>query len=116
MLTEVGEQDLLNLIEENANLKLILNETQESEVNAKTNKKEVREVKDLDASETNNRSSINLIVIIAASILAGILGWYFKIYKPKKEEMFEDEIDEADYIDEDDYINEEDNMNNEEIT
>ena len=60
---------------------------------------------DLPESETTN--NLNLIVIIVASVGAGILGWYFKIYKPKKEMAFDDEVYEADYIDEADFIKEE---------
>lgn len=108
MLTEVGEQDLLNLIEENADIELILNETENVGVKKTTQTKEKATTTietDGPVSETPN--NLNLIVIIVASVLAGILGWYFKIYKPKKEMAFDDEVDEAGYVDEEDFIKEE---------
>lgn len=110
MLTEVGEQDLLNLIEENAEVELILNEVETEEVEKTTKKKTISISSNSEAgTETDEpQPDMNLIIIIAASIIAGIAGWYFKIYKPKKEMAFEDEVDEADYIDEDEAINEDD--------
>ncbi|MBN2794767.1 MAG: DUF4366 domain-containing protein, partial [Clostridia bacterium] len=108
MLTEVGEQDLLNLIEENADVELILNEVENIEVKKTTQtKKETTTTNDTDQPISEVPNNLNLIVILVASVLAGILGWYFKIYKPKKEMAFDDEVDEADYIDEDDFIKEE---------
>lgn len=108
MLTEVGEQDLLNLIEENADVELILNEAENVEVKKTTQtKKETATTNDTDFPVSETPNNLNLIVIIVSSVLAGILGWYFKIYKPKKEMAFDDEVDEADYIDEDDFIKEE---------
>lgn len=108
MLTEVGEQDLLNLIEENADVELILNEGENVELKKTTQtKKETATTEDTDLPESETPNNLNLIVIIVSSVGAGILGWYFKIYKPKKEMAFDDEVDEADYIDEDDFIKEE---------
>jgi hypothetical protein len=108
MLTEVGEQDLLNLIEENADIELILNETENVEVKKTTQtKRETSNTNDTNIPVSETQNNLNLIVIIVASVLAGILGWYFKIYKPKKEMAFDDEVDEADYIDEDEFVKEE---------
>jgi len=102
MLTEVGEQDLLNLIEENADIELILNETENVEVKKTTQtRRETSNTNDTNIPVSETQNNLNLIVIIVASVLAGILGWYFKIYKPKKEMAFDDDVDEADYIDED---------------
>lgn len=108
MLTEVGEQDLLNLIEENAEVELILNEVETEEVEKTTKKKTISISSNSEpGTETDEpQPDMNLIIIIAASIIAGIAGWYFKIYKPKKEMAFEDEVDEADYIDDEETINE----------
>lgn len=108
MLTEVGEQDLLNLIEENADVEIILNEAENVEVKKTTQtKKETTTSNDTDQPISEAPNNLNLIVILVASVLAGILGWYFKIYKPKKEMAFDNEVDEADYIDEDDFVKEE---------
>ncbi|MBN1638515.1 MAG: hypothetical protein JW866_06100, partial [Ignavibacteriales bacterium] len=55
--------------------------------------------------ETNDNTS--LIIIIAASVIAGIAGWYFKIHKPKQSMAYDEEVDEADYIDEEVYVEDE---------
>lgn len=108
MLTEVGEQDLLNLIQENAEVELILNEVETEEDEKPTKKKtiSVSSNQDLNDQSESQQSNMNLIIIIAASVIAGIAGWYFKIHKPKREMAFADEIDEADYIDDEETINE----------
>lgn len=112
MLTEVGEQDLLNLIEGNAEVELILNEVDTEDVEKETKKKTISISSDKDPGVQTDvpQPNMNLIIIIGASIVAGIAGWYFKIYKPKKEMVFDDEVDEADYIDEGDAINEDEEI------
>lgn len=112
MLTEVGEQDLLNLIEENAEVELILNEVETQDIEESIKKKTISISSDKEPGvETDMpQPNMNLIIIIGASIIAGIAGWYFKIYKPKKELVFDDEVDEADYIDEDEIINEDEGI------
>lgn len=107
MLTEVGEQDLLNLIEENAEVELILNEVETEEVEKTTKRKTISISSNSEPGNETDESQpdMNLIIIVAASIIAGIAGWYFKIHKPKKEMAFEDEVDEADYIDDVETIN-----------
>jgi len=108
MLTEVGRQDLLNLIEENADVELILNESENVEVKKTTRiKRETSNTNDTSIPVSDTPNNLKLIVIIVASVISGILGWYFKIYKPKKEMDFDDEVDEADYIDEDEFVKEE---------
>jgi|GEM_PF-1194252 len=108
MLTEVGEQDLLNLIQENAEVELILNEVETEEVEKTTKKKTITVSSNQSSTDQteSQQPNMNLIIIIAASVIAGIAGWYFKIHKPKREMAFEDEIDEADYIDDEETINE----------
>ncbi|ABR50063.1 conserved hypothetical protein [Alkaliphilus metalliredigens QYMF] len=111
MLTEVGEQDLLNLIEENAEVALILKQdvlendkkpiSTQSELNPSF---EVNELTEVPVGEKNNSS---LIIIIVASVLAGAAGWYFKIYKPKQSTTYDEEVDEADYIDEEECVEDE---------
>jgi len=110
MLTEVGEQDLLNLIEENTGVGLILNDEETGEVKSTSQTKKEASIittNDTDLSVNEKPNNLNLIIIIVASLISGALGWYFKIYKPKKDMVFDDEVDEADYIDEDDFIKEE---------
>ncbi len=110
MLTEVSEQDLLNLIEENAGVALILSE--EGSVNIDSQVKTQKEINttigvdDTDAVpvETNDNTSL---IIIAASVIAGIAGWYFKIHKPKQRLAYDEEVDEADYIDEEAFVEDE---------
>ncbi len=104
MLTEVGEQDLLNLIEEQADVEI---EIKENETN-KLDKLDAEEDSLSDTEKTSKEnedeaSSNNSLVIIGViAVLSGGLGWYFKIYKPKHDMPFDDEeIDEADYIDDD---------------
>lgn len=104
MLTEVSEQDLLNLIEENAGVALILSE--EGSVNIDNQVKTLKETKtaigvdDKDTVPVETNDNTSLIIIIAASVIAGIAGWYFKIHKPKQRLAYDEEVDEADYIDE----------------
>lgn len=107
MLTEVGEQELLNLIQENAEVELILNEVVTEEEKKTTTKKTINVSANQDSNDQpeSSQSNMNLIIIIAASV---ITGWYFKINKPKREMAFADEIYEADYIDHEETINEDD--------
>ncbi|MCH4888938.1 DUF4366 domain-containing protein [Acidaminobacter sp. JC074] len=108
MLTEVSEQDLLNLIEENAEVEFILNETATEEEPKSTRTRTVTISNDSTTQIEQVPLNINLIVMVAASIITFIAGWYFKIYKPRKQLAYEDDVDEADYIDEEDTINEDD--------
>ena len=111
MLTEVSEQDLLNLIEENAGVALILSE--EGSVSIDNQVKTQKEINttigvgDTDAVPVETNDNTSLIIIIAASVIAGIAGWYFKIHKPKQSMAYDEEVDEADYIDEEVYIEDE---------
>jgi len=111
MLTEVSEQDLLNLIEENAGVALILSE--EGSVNIDNQVKTQKEINttigvdDTDSVPVETNDNTSLIIIIAASVIAGIAGWYFKIHKPKQRLAYDEEVDEADYIDEEAYVEDE---------
>jgi hypothetical protein len=104
MLTEVSEQDLLNLIEENAGVALILSEeVSENSSNSFKTQKETNitvGADDTDAAPIETNDNTSLIIIIAASVIAGIAGWYFKIHKPKQSMAYDEEVDETDYIDE----------------
>ena len=112
MLTEVGEQDLLNLIEENAEVALILDQEVKEEdkktVVTENKSSPSVEVNSLDEAAEGTKNNANLIIIFAASVVAGIAGWYLKIYKPKHNSVQDEDIDEADYIDEEAFIEDED--------
>lgn len=105
MLTEVSEQDLLNLIEEQAEVDIELSEpkvSEEKEESAKDN---------ADASvdnETEEQTGVStevkkFIFVIIVAAITGAIGWYIKIYKPKKYAQYdeEDEDDEEGYYEED---------------
>jgi len=83
MLTEVGEQDLLNLIEENAEVALILDQEvagdDKKPVVTNNESKPSVEVNALDEGTDGSKNNTNLIIILAVSVVAGIAGWYFKI-------------------------------------
>ncbi len=112
MLTEVSEQDLLNLIEENAGVALILSEevldTSSSPVKPPKETSTTIGVDENDVVPEETDDNTSLIIIIVASVIAGIAGWYFKIHKPKQRLAYDEEVDEADYIDEEKYDEDED--------
>ncbi|HFL3828632.1 CD1107 family mobile element protein [Clostridium sp. Cult3] len=96
LLTEVGEQDLLNMIEGeklNTNVKPVVEEAKEEEHKEEENK-EIEE----KPKEKNKFSFIFVLLILG---IVGGGGYYFKIYKPNHED-FEDEDyeDELEYEDE----------------
>lgn len=109
MLTEVSEQDLLNLIEAQADVEIALIE---DEVELPQDEQVVEKETILTVNEghvtTDNEEPIDysMIIIAVAAGISGIAGWYFKIQRPKRMAAFEDDIDEADYIDDDELINE----------
>ena len=113
MLTEVSEQDLLNLIENQADVEIgvvqdnsATVEDGETVVIKEENNAANQEIEASSASVPEEDSkNLSTIIIIGIAVLSGIAGWYFKIYKPKRHAAFEDEVDEADYID-DELINE----------
>lgn len=112
MLTEVGEQDLLNLIEENAEVALILDQEVKEEdkktVVTENKSSPSVEVNPLDEAAEGTKNNTNLIIILAASVMAGIAGWYFRIYKPKHNSAQDEDIDEADYIEDEAFVDDED--------
>ena len=116
MLTEVGEQDLLNMIEEQAEVELELSAKQQDIEGASEEKpaeekpteeleNNIKVDEDTAVSSETSKKEINtdLIIIIAVAVLGGIGGWYFKIFKPKREALYNDEVDEADYLEDEDY-------------
>ncbi|HCT4600027.1 TPA: DUF4366 domain-containing protein [Enterococcus faecalis] len=106
LLTEVGEQDLLNMIESEDKNTIKVEEPKKEEV-----KKE--EPKTVPVKE-EKKSGIGSFLIVAL-VIGGVVGagYYFKVVKAKEDKMLEDfEEDDEDYISEseddgDDEIHEE---------
>lgn len=101
LLTEVGEQDLLNMIEG------------ESEVKPKeevVKKEEPVEEKPKKEEKEEKKSGIGLYLFMGL-IIVGVMGagYYFKIYKKNEEESFEEEQDYNEL--EDDYESEGEDYN-----
>ncbi|HHX70822.1 MAG TPA: DUF4366 domain-containing protein [Gallicola sp.] len=104
LLTEVGEQDLLNLIEgekkpekkENTETKSIEELQKEKEEQEKLEQERLKQ----EEKEKKGKSPLLLLIILAA---VGGGGYYFKIYKPKQEGQYEEEeedYEEGEYEDE----------------
>ena len=97
LLTEVGEQDLLNMIEgekSNINLKPVEKEIPKEE-EPKEEDKQVEQ-----KSKVKNKLSFPVVLIILGAVISA--GYYFKIYKPKQED-FEDEYNEDELEYEEEY-------------
>ncbi|MDU4379756.1 MAG: DUF4366 domain-containing protein [Anaerococcus vaginalis] len=94
LLTEVGEQDLLNMIESEDKNTIKIEEPKKEEV-----KKE--EPKTVPVKE-EKKSGIGSFLIVAL-VIGGVIGagYYFKVVKAKEDKMLEDfEEDDEDYISE----------------
>lgn len=94
LLTEVGEQDLLNMIESEDKNTIKVEEPKKEEV-----KKE--EPKTVPVKE-EKKSGIGSFLIVAL-VIGGVIGagYYFKVVKAKENKMLEDfEEDDGDYISE----------------
>ncbi|HFH8289712.1 TPA: CD1107 family mobile element protein [Streptococcus agalactiae] len=94
LLTEVGEQDLLNMIESEDKNTVKVEEPKKEEV-----KKE--EPKTVPVKE-EKKSGIGSFLIVAL-VIGGVVGagYYFKVVKAKEDKMLEDfEEDDEDYISE----------------
>lgn len=105
LLTEVGEQDLLNMIESEDKNTIKVEEPKKEEV-----KKE--EPKTVPVKE-EKKSGIGSFLIVAL-VIGGVIGagYYFKVVKAKEDKILEDfEEDDEDYISEseDESDNEESN-------
>ncbi|WP_099951161.1 CD1107 family mobile element protein [Ezakiella peruensis] len=105
LLTEVGEQDLLNMIESEDKNTIKVEEPKKEEV--KKEEPTVVQVKE------EKKSGIGSFLIVAL-VIGGVIGagYYFKVVKAKEDRMLEDfEEDDEDYISEseDESDNEESN-------
>ncbi|HGH8078074.1 TPA: CD1107 family mobile element protein [Streptococcus agalactiae] len=94
LLTEVGEQDLLNMIESEDKNTIKVEEPKKEEVK----KEEPKTV----PSKEEKKSGIGSFLIVAL-VIGGVVGagYYFKVVKAKEDRMLEDfEEDDEDYISE----------------
>ncbi|HBC4827069.1 TPA: DUF4366 domain-containing protein [Enterococcus faecalis] len=101
LLTEVGEQDLLNMIESEDKNTIKVEEPKKEEVK----KEESVEEKPKKEEKEEKKSGIGLYLFMGL-IIVGVMGagYYFKIYKKNEEASFEDEQDYNEL--EDDYESE----------
>ncbi|NMA48253.1 MAG: DUF4366 domain-containing protein, partial [Tissierellia bacterium] len=102
LLTEVGEQDLLNMIEGE---KQVVNKpaeetkTIEELQEEREAQEQVEKEAELEVIEEEKKNS-SPIFFIAVLLVVGVAGYYIKIYKPKQEEAYFDEDDyDEDYED-----------------
>lgn len=94
LLTEVGEQDLLNMIESEDKNTIKVEEPKKEEVKK-------QEPKTVPVKE-EKKSGIGSFLIVAL-VIGGVVGagYYFKVVKAKEDKMLEDfEEDDEDYISE----------------
>ncbi len=103
LLTEVGEQDLLNMIESEDKNTIKVEEPKKEEV-----KKEEPTVVPVKEEKKSGIGSFLIIALVIGGVVGA--GYYFKVVKAKEDKMLEDfEEDDEDYISEseDDSENEE---------
>jgi hypothetical protein len=103
LLTEVGEQDLLNMIESEDKNTIKVEEPKKEEV-----KKEEPTVVPVKEEKKSGIGSFLIVALVIGGVVGA--GYYFKVVKAKEDRMLEDfEEDDEDYISEseDDYDNEE---------
>ena len=105
LLTEVGEQDLLNMIESEDKNNIKVEEPKKEEV-----KKEEPTVVPVKEEKKSGIGSFLIIALVIGGVVGA--GYYFKVVKAKEDKMLEDfEEDDEDYISEseDESDNEESN-------
>ncbi|HAP5266361.1 TPA: DUF4366 domain-containing protein [Enterococcus faecalis] len=103
LLTEVGEQDLLNMIESEDKNTIKVEEPKKEEV-----KKEEPTVVPVKEEKKSGIGSFLIIALVIGGVVGA--GYYFKVVKSKEDKMLEDfEEEDEDYISEseDDSENEE---------
>ena len=94
LLTEVGEQDLLNMIESEDKNTIKVEEPKKEEV-----KKEEPTVIPVKEEKKSGIGSFLIVVLVIGGVVGA--GYYFKIVKAKEDKMLEDfEEDDEDYISE----------------
>lgn len=105
LLTEVGEQDLLNMIESEDKNTIKVEEPKKEEV-----KKEEPTVVPVKEEKKSGIGSFLIVALVIGGVIGA--GYYFKVVKAKEDKMLEDfEEDDEDYISEseDESDNEESN-------
>ena len=94
LLTEVGEQDLLNMIESEDKNTIKVEEPKKEEV-----KKEEPKVVPVKEEKKSGIGSFLIIALVIGGVIGA--GYYFKVVKAKEDRMLEDfEEDDEDYISE----------------
>ena len=94
LLTEVGEQDLLNMIESENKNTIKVEEPKKEEV-----KKEEPTVVPVKEEKKSGIGSFLIIALVIGGVIGA--GYYFKVVKAKEDKMLEDfEEDDEDYISE----------------
>ena len=94
LLTEVGEQDLLNMIESEDKNTIKVEEHKKEEV-----KKEEPTVAPVKEEKKSGIGSFLIIALVIGGVVGA--GYYFKVVKAKEDRMLEDfEEDDEDYISE----------------
>ena len=94
LLTEVGEQDLLNMIESEDKNTIKVEEPKKEEV-----KKEEPKTVPVKEEKKSGIGSFLIVVLVIGGVVGA--GYYFKVVKAKEDRMLEDfEEDDEDYISE----------------
>ena len=94
LLTEVGEQDLLNMIESEDKNTIKVEEPKKEEV-----KKEEPKTVPVKEEKKSGIGSFLIVVLVIGGVIGA--GYYFKVVKAKEDKMLEDfEEDDEDYISE----------------
>lgn len=94
LLTEVGEQDLLNMIESEDKNTIKVEEPKKEEV-----KKEEPTVVPVKEEKKSGIGSFLIVALVIGGVVGA--GYYFKVVKAKEDRMLEDfEEDDEDYISE----------------
>lgn len=94
LLTEVGEQDLLNMIESEDKNTIKVEEPKKEEV-----KKEEPTVVPVKEEKKSGIGSFLIVALVIGGVIGA--GYYFKVVKVKEDKMLEDfEEDDEDYISE----------------
>ena len=94
LLTEVGEQDLLNMIESEDKNTIKVEEPKKEEV-----KKEEPKTVPVKEEKKSGIGSFLIVTLVIGGVVG--VGYYFKVVKAKEDKMLEDfEEDDEDYISE----------------
>lgn len=93
LLTEVGEQDLLNMIESEDKNTIKVEEPKKEEV-----KKEEPKTVPVKEEKKSGMGSFLIVALVIGGVIGA--GYYFKVVKAKEDKMLEDFEEDEDYISE----------------